>query len=88
MNLELKQAKEINTLDAASEQGLRKIYKDGESIKWSFLGGTVIKQLPPSAGDVRDTGSIPGSGRSPGVGNGNSSVLAWKIPWTEEPGKL
>ena len=84
----MKQAKEINTLDAASEQGLRKIYKDGESIKWSFLGGTGIKKLPPSAGDVRDTGSIPGSGRSPGVGNGNSSVLAWKIPWTEEPGKL
>ena len=34
-------------------------------------------------------GSIPGSGRSPGEGNGNhSSILAWKIPWTEEPGRL
>ena len=31
----------------------------------------VIKNLPASAGDVRDTGSIPGSGRSPGEGNGN-----------------
>ena len=31
-------------------------------------------------------GLIPGSGRFPGGGNGNpSSVLAWKIPWTEEP---
>ena len=29
------------------------------------------KNLPASAGDVRDTGSIPGSERSPGGGNGN-----------------
>ena len=33
--------------------------------------------------------SISGSRRSPGEGNGNhSSILAWKIPWTEEPGRL
>ena len=32
-------------------------------------------------------GLIPGSGRSPGVGNAtHSSTLAWRIPWTEEPG--
>ena len=31
----------------------------------------MIKNLPASAGDTRDMGSIPGSGRSPGVGNGN-----------------
>ena len=31
----------------------------------------VVKNLPPNAGDTRDTGSIPGSGRSPGVGNGS-----------------
>ena len=36
-----------------------------------------------------DQGSIPGLGRSPGEGNGNhSSILAWEIPWTEEPGTL
>ena len=29
------------------------------------------KKAPANAGDARDTGSIPGSGRSPGVGNGN-----------------
>ena len=29
-----------------------------------------MKNLPASAGDMRDTGSIPGSGRSPGGGNG------------------
>ena len=31
----------------------------------------VIKNLPANAGDIRDTGSIPGSGRSPGGGHGN-----------------
>ena len=34
-------------------------------------GGAVVKNLPANTGDARDTGSIPGSGRSPGVGNGN-----------------
>ena len=43
----------------------------------------MVKNPPANAGDV---GSVPGSGRSPGKGNGNSSILAWKIPWTEEPG--
>ena len=36
-----------------------------------FPGGSVVKNLPASAGDTRDVGSIPGSGRSPEVGNGN-----------------
>ena len=31
---------------------------------------------------------IPGLGRSPGEGNGYSSILAWRIPWTEVPGRL
>ena len=31
----------------------------------------VVKNPPASAGDARDTGSIPGLGRSPGEGNGN-----------------
>jgi len=31
----------------------------------------VAKNLPASPGDTGDTGSIPGSGRSPGVRNGN-----------------
>ena len=31
----------------------------------------VVNNLPTSAGDVRDVGSIPGSGRSPGGGSGN-----------------
>ena len=31
----------------------------------------VVKNLPASGGDIRDVGSVSGSGRSPGVGNGN-----------------
>ena len=47
------------------------------------------KNTPANAGDVRDTSYIPGSGRSPGGGHGNPlSFLAWRIPWTEEPGGL
>ena len=36
-----------------------------------FPGGTVVKNPPANAGDVRDMGSVPGSGRSCGEGNGN-----------------
>ena len=35
-----------------------------------FPGGSVVKNPPANAGDGRDVGSIPGSGRSPGEGNG------------------
>ena len=36
-----------------------------------------------------DRGSIPGLGRSPGGGMAiHSRTTAWKIPWTEEPGRL
>ena len=39
--------------------------------------------------NVGDLGSIPGLGRSPGEGNGTQpSILAWRTPWTEEPGGL
>ena len=52
-----------------------------------FPGGTVVKNPPANAGDTRDTGSIPGSGKSPGVGNvTQSSILAWKVP--EKPDGL
>ena len=49
----------------------------------------VVKNLPANAGDTRDMGLIPGSGRSPGEENGNPlQILAWRIPWKEEPGGL
>ena len=41
----------------------------------------VVKNPPASARDLRDAGLIPGSGRSPGEGNGNPySILVLKIP--------
>ena len=54
-----------------------------------FPGGSVVKNLPASAETTGEMSSIPALGRSPGVGSGNhSSILAWKIPWAEEPGGL
>ena len=46
-----------------------------------------VKNAPAHAGDVRDMGSIPGSGWSPGGGHGNP-LQGWRIPWSEEPGGL
>ena len=43
-----------------------------------FPGGSMIKNPRANAGDSRDTGSIPGSRRSPGVGNSNP--LPGKFP--------
>ena len=46
----------------------------------------VIKNLPDNAGDAD---SIPGSGRSLEEGMATySRILARRIPWTEEPGRL
>ena len=54
-----------------------------------FPSGIVVKNCPANAGNPRDTGSIPGSGRSPGEEMAtHSTIVAWKIPWTEEPGRL
>ena len=40
-------------------------------IPWASQVALVVKNLPANAGDIRDAGSIPGSGRSPEGGNGN-----------------
>ena len=40
-------------------------------ILWGSPGGAVVKNLPASAGDEGDAGSIPGSGRFPRGGHGN-----------------
>ena len=48
-------------------------------------GHSVVKNPPANAGDG---GSIPGSERSSGEMATYSSILAWKIPWKEEPGGL
>ena len=46
------------------------------------------KESSYSAGAAGDTGSIPGSVRYPGGRHGNPSILAWRIPWIEEPARL
>ena len=49
----------------------------------------MVKNPPANTQDVRDVGSIPGSGRFPGGGMAtHSRIFAWRIPWTEEPGGL
>ena len=46
----------------------------------------MVKNPPANAGDV---GLIPGSGKAPGEEMATySSLLAWEISWTEEPGGL
>ena len=57
--------------------------------KWVSQVALLVKNLLANAEDIRDEGSIPELGRSPGEGHGNhSSILTWRIPWTEEPGGL
>ena len=51
-----------------------------------FRGGSDSKE---SACNAEDLGLIPGPERPPGEGNGYQlQYLAWRIPWTEEPGGL
>ena len=55
-------------------------------LPWAVLGGSVGKEFTCNTGD---TGSTPRLGRSPGGGLAtHSSILAWEILWTEEPGGL
>ena len=56
------------------------------AISTGFPGGSEVKA---SACNAEDLGSIPGSGRPlEKEMASHSSVLAWEIPWTEEPGRL
>ena len=49
----------------------------------------MVKNPLANTANKRNTGSIHGLGRSPGEGMEiHSSILAWRIPWTEEPGGL
>ena len=56
---------------------------------WGFPGGSVAKNLIANVGDTRDAGSIPGREDSlEEEMTTHSSILIWKIPWTEQPGGL
>ena len=48
----------------------------------------MVKNTPPSVGDLRDVGSIPGSDPLEEAMATHSSILVWRIPWTDGPGGL
>ena len=49
----------------------------------------MVKNLPANTRDATDTGSIPGWANPLEKEMGtHSSIIAWKIPWTEEPGRV
>ena len=49
----------------------------------------MVKNLPANAGHTGDAGSIPSRADPPEKEMAtHSSILAWRIPWTEEPGGL
>ena len=57
-----------------------------QSLLRTFQVAVVVKNPPAGAGDSRDVGLIPESGRSTGKQMAtHSSIVAWRIPWTEEP---
>ena len=53
------------------------------------MAALVVKNLPADAGDIKDVGSILGweDPLEQGLAT-HSSILAWKIPWTEKPDGL
>ena len=61
----------------------------GYPVTWASQVALVVKNLPANAGNVRDLGSIPGleDPLEEGMAT-HSSILVWRIPWTEEPGGL
>ena len=56
---------------------------------WASQVALVVKKPPATAGDVSDVGLILGWEDSLEEGMATcSSILAWRIPWTEEPDRL
>ena len=66
------------TADFLKNYSERELLQEREEFSYTYLsfggfpsGTSGMKNLPANAGDPRDASSIPGSGRSPGKGNGN-----------------
>ena len=78
-----------NVGDLGSSPGLGRSPGGGHGnplASMGFPGGSDGKESACNAGDL---GSIPGLGRSLEKGTATqTSILAWRIPWTEEPGRL
>ena len=81
-----------NAYSALSEVIIYKIIKIKLETKCIFcinINFHLVAQMVKNLLAMREIGSIPVSGRSTGEGNGtHSSLLAWRIPWAEEPGRL
>ena len=56
------------------------------AVLWASQMAVGLKNLPANAGDIRDMGSIHGSGKNPGRGSDNPLQYSCleRIPWTEE----
>ena len=65
------------------------LYKFPHVVHLGVPGGISVKEPAANAGNIRDVGLIPRweDPLEEGMGN-HSSILAWRIPWTEEPGGL
>ena len=64
----------------------KEIYSVYQMIFMSFPGASLGEESTYNAGEPC---SIPGSGKSPGEGNGNPlQYSCWKVPWTEDRGAL
>ena len=60
-----------------------------ESQRWASQVALVVKKLPANAGDAKD--KVRSLGQKDPLEDGMatySNILAWRIPWTEEPGGL
>ena len=74
-----------------AESDTTKWLNNNDNNYYQYQVALVVKNLPANAGDIRDRGSIPGSGMSSGRTRQlatHSSILTWRIPWTEESGRL
>ena len=80
---------DLNVFSYSLSYLTRDLERTGEKCTWDFPGGSSGKEPACQCRRLRDAGLIPESGQSPGGGNSNhSSILAWRIPWTDEPGRL
>ena len=76
----------VQSNDEAKTKGSYTLFK--RSFDWASQVALVFKNPPAKAGDIRDADWIPG--RKDPLEEGmatHSRILAWRIPWTEEPGR-
>ena len=79
---------QYSCLENPMDRGAWQAIIHGVAKSWtrlSFPGGSDGKESTCNVGYLD---LIPGLGRSSGEGNTHSSILVWRIPWTEEPGGI